>query len=101
MKSHVHCDIDAEKPFIKHVCMFLYAQDCDKHKALSTYKRLRCLNVKGVKWDEIEWNVTLILKKKLFFFPLSWLLAFLSIFPRVIHSFFSFQQLCIEFSLHS
>ena len=30
MKSHVHCDIDAEKPFIKHVCMFLYAQDCDK-----------------------------------------------------------------------
>lgn len=30
MKSHVHCDIDAEKPFIKHVCMSLYAQDCDK-----------------------------------------------------------------------
>ena len=32
MKSHLHCDIDAEKPFIKYVCIFLlYAQDCDKH----------------------------------------------------------------------
>ena len=27
----LHCDIDAEKPFMKYVCMFLYAQNCDKH----------------------------------------------------------------------
>ena len=27
------CDIDAEKPVIKYVCIFLlYAQDCDKHR---------------------------------------------------------------------
>ena len=32
MKSQLHWDIDAEKPFIKYVCIFfLYAQDCDKH----------------------------------------------------------------------
>ena len=31
MKSHLHCDIDVEKPFIKYVCLFLYAQNCAKY----------------------------------------------------------------------
>ena len=36
MKSHLHCDIDAEKPFIKYVCIFLlYAQDCAKYSFIS------------------------------------------------------------------
>ena len=30
----LHCDIDDEKPFMKYVCMFLYAQDCDKHSLI-------------------------------------------------------------------
>ena len=85
MKSQLHWDIDAEKPFIK--CVFSsYMRKIVTNTALRTYKGLRCLNVKGVKWDQIAWNVTLILENLYFI-----IIFFVSIFPGVIFIFFFFS----------
>ena len=47
------CDIDAEEPFLKYVCIFLlYAHDCNKYSFDETCKFFTYLNV----WCQIRSN---------------------------------------------